>query len=272
VLVHLRWNEQQLKLLADAHLISRRSSGCELSVAVWFGDHTCTSSCETLYEFTRDVPDSIPLIPESMNVTNDRHQYNFLFLANEQFKLDLIKDWQQRMHPEEVNLLLCAVCAQHFKSDKIEEVDLRSIDLKLLRNSALPHMVLPNSYVMDAFDGAILYSKALRSTDRYTSGDVCWLRFETLQAAKMPENALANFQYYADDRLSIAVANAFEKASLFDLMLVARVRMTKISYLFNHKMGGADDTHQGFIRGNIAVLPQDTMKLQDVIPPATDDV
>ena len=42
-------------------------------------------------------------------------------------------------------------------------------------------------------------------------------------------------------------------------MLVAKARTTKISYLFNHKVGTLDATQQGYVRGNVAVLPQDSM-------------
>ena len=155
---------------------------------------------------------------------------------------------------------------------EIEEVDLRSLDLSLLQNLALPPMVLLSTYPLAEFDGAILYPKALRNQLQCTYGDVCKVCLKSLRAAKMPDNVIANFQYYAYYRLLNEVGEAFNTTSLFDLMLVVRARLTKISYMFNHKVGGANDTRQGFIRGNVTVLPQDTMRLCDVIPPAREKV
>lgn len=54
--------------------------------------------------------------------------------------------------------------------------------------------------------------------------------------------------------------------------MVARAQTTKISYLFNHKIGSAKDTWKGFIRGNVAVLPQDTMRIRDIIPPSRNEI
>lgn len=122
------------------------------------------------------------------------------------------------------------------------------------------------------FDEASLYPKALRDPTTCTFTDVCRTCLKSMHQGKQPGNRLANFQYYAYDELPEDVASAFERASLFDLMLVARACMTKISYLFNHKVGVSNGTQQGFIRGNVAVLPQDTMKIWDVIPRGRDEI
>ncbi|KAF8556634.1 hypothetical protein OG21DRAFT_1482850 [Imleria badia] len=199
---------------------------------------------------------------------------DFPFIADEEFKMDIVRDWQATMHPDVISILPCAICAQRFRSDEIELVDLGTVELAILRNEALPREVLPTTYNLSEFQNAILYPKALRDCHQPTSGDVCSSCLKLLRAGVLPENALANFQYYAYDELPDDVRDAFARASIFDLMLVARARTTRISYFFNHKVGAANDTRQGFIRGNVAVLPpsQDTMKVRDVIPPSRTDM
>ena len=76
---------------------------------------------------------------------------------------------------------------------------------------------------------------------------MCQVCLKSLRAGKVPENTLVNFQYYAYDELPVALGTVFKDASLFDLMMVARAQMTKISYLFNHNIGTSDETSQGFI-------------------------
>ena len=83
---------------------------------------------------------------------------------------------------------------------------------------------------------------------------------------KMLDNAQANFQYYVHNELPGAVVEAFGWVILFELMLVTRAQTTKISNFFSHRSGIVDGTHQGFIWRNVAILPENTMTLFDVIP------
>ena len=74
---------------------------------------------------------------------------------------------------------------------------------------------------------------------------------------------------YAYSELPPEVIEAFRQASMFDLMLVAHACATHISFLLNDKSGFSGDSRvcQGFVKGNVAVLPQDTLMLHTVIPP-----
>ena len=60
---------------------------------------------------------SQPMPPQPMPDVDGgaQHTYSvmtkFPFIASNQFKFDMIREWQDRMHPEVVSFLLCAVCA-----------------------------------------------------------------------------------------------------------------------------------------------------------------
>ena len=79
----------------------------------------------------------------------------------------------------------------------------------------------------------------------------------------MPPDAIANFQYYAYECLPLPVKEAFEKASIFNQILVARVRVMWVTYLLSDKLHdtNAHTVSQGYIKGNAAILPQDTLQL-----------
>lgn len=118
-------------------------------------------------------------------------------------------EWQDRMHPEVVSFLLCAVCAQQSWSKEIEEVDLRTVNLTPLRNNTLPPQVLLTTYDVAEFYGAILYPKALRDLYHRTFGDVCQTCLKSLHAGTQPENSLVNFQYCAYNELPENISAAF---------------------------------------------------------------
>lgn len=78
--------------------------------------------------------------------------------------------------------------------------------LTLLRNDFLPQKVLPRSYAIDIFHGAILSPQGMRTLDVISS---------------QPSDALANFQYYACGELPQEIREAFWTASPFELALVS---------------------------------------------------
>ena len=84
----------------------------------------------------------------------------------------------------------------------------------------------------------------------------------------MPVDALANNQYYAHECLPNDAWLAFDSVALFDIMLVARARATQVTHMMTDKpslscwLGGT----WGFVKGNVVVLPQDTVHHQSVIP------
>ena len=274
-LCHLALEPHQLECIADAHLIPCGSGAVELTFLNRMINHSCSRRCRSVFVFTlrEQWNGDSALFSRTGDASNiGREPDGFPFMVTEQIKMDLIREWEARMHPSVHGLSPCAVCAQQFKHADLHEVDLNKVNLGLLRNPRLPAMVMPLTYNNAAFDGAILYPNALRDRQICTCGDVCHICLKSLEGGIMPENALANFQYYAYDELSVVVAAAFERTSLFNLMLVARACCTKISFLFNHKSSSSSNTQQGFIHGNVAVLPQDTVKLRDVIPPGRDEI
>ena len=105
----------------------------------------------------------------------------------------------------------------------------------LLRNPllVLPPHLLPQSYNLDAYQGAVLYAPALHSAQECGLIDICHGCHRHISLhARMLVDALANFQYYAYDQLPVLVREAFEKASLFDIMLVARARASRAAVTF----------------------------------------
>jgi hypothetical protein len=106
---------------------------------------------------------------------------------------------------------------------------------------------------------------------------VCHTCHAILHKGKQPLDAWANFQYYAHHRLPKDVLDAFNKASMFDLMLVSHCRATRITHLFTKNpsspvYGRNHATSQRYNKGNIAILPQDSAKVWDVLPPGCAEI
>lgn len=116
MLEHLQWNEREFELFADAHLVACGYDVRESSLANRLAEHECMTGCEMLFEFSHKVPSSaVSTLETTAILANEEHLNNFPFFMNEQFKIDLIKEWQKRMHPAVVSSLLCVVCAQRCK-------------------------------------------------------------------------------------------------------------------------------------------------------------
>ena len=86
---------------------------------------------------------------------------------------------------------------------------MRTVNLTPLCNNTLLPQVLPTTYDVAEFYGAILYPKALRDPYHCTFGDVCQTCLKSLRAGTQPDNLLANFQYYAYNELPENVSAAF---------------------------------------------------------------
>ncbi|EGN93473.1 hypothetical protein SERLA73DRAFT_163520 [Serpula lacrymans var. lacrymans S7.3] len=104
------------------------------------------------------------------------------------------------------------------------------------------------------------------------SADLRRTIIEDWQDYKQPLDSLANFQYYGVPQLPPDIDNVFTNATLYDIMMISRAFATKILHLFalecsNPAFGGNIATSQKFVRGNVAVLPQDSVNLQFVLPP-----
>ncbi|KAJ7070423.1 hypothetical protein B0H15DRAFT_763587, partial [Mycena belliarum] len=92
-----------------------------------------------------------------------------------------------------------------------------------------------------------------------------------------PLDALANFQYFGIDELPADVKTAFEKSSLYDLMMVSRCRATRITHLFCDKPSsrGFDKVRafsQGYSKGNVAIFAQDIASVRAMLPPPREEI
>ena len=213
--------------------------------------------------------DSVHNMSSQSNNVDGTRTYDgmFPFFPSREFRYEMIQAWQERMHASSQLRLPCAVCGQRFKCDDLRSVEANSVHLSCLRNEFLPAFVIPTTYDFILYDRAILCPAGLDDPWLLCNMKMCMSCFRSVVDEQiMPVDALTNFQYY---ELPLEVIEAFRQASMFDLMLVARARATRISFLLNEKSGFSGDSRvcQGFVKGNVAVLPQDTLTLRTVIPP-----
>ena len=94
-------------------------------------------------------------IPESGHI--------FPEIASEALQFTIIGEWQERMSSSAQQRKPCVVCAQWFKGADLQTVEVRTLDLTLLRNPLLSPHLLPQSYNLDTYQGAVLYAPVLHS-------------------------------------------------------------------------------------------------------------
>ncbi|KAG2110061.1 hypothetical protein BD769DRAFT_1496393 [Suillus cothurnatus] len=95
-----------------------------------------------------------------------------------------------------------------------------------------------------------------------------------------PVNALANFQYYGHERLPSVVRDSFQRASVYDLMLIVRARASQITHFYSYKLNGVnghrhwfdEETSQRYNQGNVGIRPQDSVELHELLPPSHDEL
>lgn len=199
----------------------------------------------------------------------------FQLPVSDSVKSRIIREWQACMDPVVQKQQPCAVCAQCNIDAEMHVVDATNLDLRCLRNDALPLEVLPTSYNLVAYQGAILYPLGLEDTTSLGYMHMCASCHQCLVDSpipKQPLDSLANFQYYGIDELPREVKSAFDSASLFDIMMIAKYRASRITYMY--KTWGPDSLNQpqGYSKGNVAILPQNTVALRTVLPPGLSEV
>ena len=146
---------------------------------------------------------------------------DFPFFFTRDFRNEMIRAWQERMHPSSQARLPCAVCGQCFKEDHLCVLPASRVDLPRLRNEFLPAEVAPTTYDFRLYEQAILCPAGLENPWALSDVRMCVsCRRALMDEHTMPLDALANFQYYAYSELSTEVVQAFKQASIFDLMLV----------------------------------------------------
>ncbi|KAJ7178800.1 hypothetical protein C8R43DRAFT_871342, partial [Mycena crocata] len=201
----------------------------------------------------------------------------YLDVAGDVLKSDIIKEWQSEMSTEKLRLKTCAVCATRTCAVDVHDCDASAIDLTLLRNDRLPPASLPTSYNFQAYDRAILCSAGLSNSNVPSVVQVCTECQKKVLHGGMPKLALANWLYYGREALPHDVREAFDTASIFECMLISRVRYNSVSCRFKASQYDptADETEDTYVlrnyrkgvRGNVVVTPLDVARLQDVLPP-----
>ncbi|KAG1886345.1 uncharacterized protein F5891DRAFT_1201130 [Suillus fuscotomentosus] len=152
-------------------------------------------------------------------------------------KKSIIAEWQQQMSQTSLRRSPCACCAHNVPATELVLVDIQKVPLHLLRNDCLPEHTLPQTYAFELYERAILYPKGLQ--DLWAKSDIYLCR--TCRSAlvskspRQPVNSLANFQYYAHERLPPLIRSAFLEASVYDLMLVSRARASQIVHHYAYK-------------------------------------
>ncbi|PPQ67617.1 hypothetical protein CVT26_006827 [Gymnopilus dilepis] len=201
-------------------------------------------------------------------------EFEHLRTAGENFKLRIIREWQEELSLNNIRVVICAACSSRERKSRSITVNGRSIDLKLLRNDDLPSGLHPNSYNFNAYDRAILNPKGLANLFDVGPMILCTACYNALASGSMPKFALCNWLYYGKENLPDEVREAFAQSSMFERMLVSRARCNSICCKFKVPDGdGSSTTLAGFrkgIRGNVMVAPLDALRLHKVLPPKID--
>jgi len=190
----------------------------------------------------------------------------------------IIAEWVETMDLKNFTQMSCAVCGQRHCAKDIKLVAPNEVNLKLLQNPYLPEKCLPTNYDLQVYDGVILWYKGLHNCACRGDLDMCVLcRHELVALGRQPLDSLANFQYYGHEALSDEVREAFSYATTFNIMMVAHARATRITHLYSSKtegpMAGSDpEISWSYNKGNVVILPQESVELQDTLPPPFDDI
>ncbi|KAG1889740.1 uncharacterized protein F5891DRAFT_1131771 [Suillus fuscotomentosus] len=183
------------------------------------------------------------------------------------------------MSPESLKRGCCAVCAHNVCAQELRSVEAAKIPLHLLRNDCLPEHMLPCTYDLELYGRAILYAKGLTSCWSLSEMYMCSSCHSALisKCPRQPVNSLANFQYYGHERLSPEIREAFSSASIYDLMLVSRARASQITHFYTYKSSltqfwSAEEASQRYNKGNVAIRPQSSTELYNLLPPNRETV
>lgn len=202
----------------------------------------------------------------------------FPSVASKEMKRNIIEQWQDEMSFDKWKMRPCAVCSRRTPAKDILELHSQDIDLTLLQNQNLPNETLPTTYNLSAYEHAILNPDALHNKDIPQTMDACKSCVADLTIRhQQPKNSLANWHYSGFGELPIEVQNSFKESSMFDLMMVARCRATRITQLYSNKKGDANykgdaSESQRYDRGNVSVIPQDSVALRPLLPPDGDEI
>ncbi len=283
--VYHMWKASDLRRIADVHRVrcSQRDTretlrekllnhGCVLDCGVPVLIFTTLATCRPSSQITRAIErEAAHRLPDDAS---------YLEVADDTLRNTILSEWQATTSPDHLRQVVCAVCARYNDEADTCMVEAVDVTLEMLRNDALPVRTRPTSYDFHLYRRALLCSKGMR--DPWTLGplrlcQVC--RRELLEKHRMPKLCLANWLYYGQEALPVAIRRAFHECTQFDRLLVARARGSRISYRFTElkrKCLEFDDepnasydnvTAQRFVKGNVIVMPQNSTQLNSVLPP-----
>lgn len=192
--------------------------------------------------------------------------------CDEEARLKIIRDFQDAMDPLHHIYDACAVCGQKKRPSDLSVIDAEELDLTVLRNDDLPAHLWPSNYDFHLYDRAILSPHGMDDTGTLSDLSVCRSCFLSLERGIQPRDALANWQYYAIDRLPDEVRVTFEESTVHERQIIAACRATTVSYIIEQHRGGDPDAPQRYCKNNVAIIPQDVGRLNSLLPPNPDEV
>jgi hypothetical protein len=232
----LFWKKADLLRLADTHDVRiPSSSSSRITVEQYtyhLMHHVCNSPCERLVfcfvpignartlksigskeRSRRELLTNNPLPAPHLD---HAYQKPTIHLRN-----SIIKEWQELFTTANQKWGVCATCSRRVRDVVLPRVAARSIDFSLLRNDELPNNLLPTSYNLAEYDNAILNPKGLSNTQRKEGlVKLCTDCSASLKGNKLPKYALANWLYYAHDRLPSDVRQAFKNSTPIERALI----------------------------------------------------
>ncbi len=286
------WKRRDLEILAQVHGIRVVARDRVPTLFEKLVDHDCTRLCtHAIAVFTTlggprkdtrtPVARAIPLRSRQVSPTS------FLPIVDDTLRHFIIQDWQQTFTTDVLRLHPCAVCARRTPAGNIRFVDPSEIDLSLLRNDALPPIVLPENYAFELYGCALLYPRGMSDPWHLSPIRVCsTCERDLLEHASMPRLCLANWLYYGVERLPSSVSAALTRSTPVDRLLVARARASRICFRFNEapatahpapgepdpvaprRSSGQESVPQRYVRGNVLVMPQNSTALHASLPPS----
>ncbi|KAF5332297.1 hypothetical protein D9611_008065 [Ephemerocybe angulata] len=164
------------------------------------------------------------------------------------------------------------------KESDLVRVEACDIDLKLLRNDLLPSHLLPDTYDINEYDGALLEPDGMENIHRKAGLSMCKPCKADLAKGKMPKFALCNWLYYARNRLPTEVAKGFTDMSVFEKALICRVRTNSLLCRFSLEGVEKDPFNDSFvqrrrhIRGNVISTPLDVARISSILPPPASEI
>lgn len=194
-------------------------------------------------------------------------------------KRKLIEEWDGLNKTDNFGRNVCAVCGEREipSSSTFTWIPHAKVKFQLLCNDQIPQALRPpsESYNFEAYEHALLNPKGLKSIggkDKVMMCQPCRHDLIDRDTPIMPSLAIANWFYYAYDRLPQDIFKDFESASVFERMLVARCSASKIVHRFSDNKnspvyGQPRVSSQTYSAGNTVVLPQDIVNLNNCLPP-----